>query len=201
MYGGVSGQNWFRPMMLLVFCGLIIGLALVGSDLINPISSWTKSQRDQVETRRIAKQDAVDIEQHKVLAEAQTQAEIDRLNEEAIQRERIHQLEIQRLNEEAQRADQIYQEERRQAQEMAVLMLSLVNTAGMIITVSLGVSLIILSVGVTRRLWRNPPPSPRLVPANLHPQQPLPQTWQTASRQHNVQKGNGEGSHKSLQTS
>jgi hypothetical protein len=187
--------------MLLVICGLVIGLALVGSDLINPISRWAESQRYQAETQRIAEQNAVDIKQYELMREAQTQVEIQRLNSELAQQEQMHQAELQKLNEEAQQQKRLHEEEIRQAQEMAALQRSLINAAGIILTASIGMSLIVLSVGVTRRLWRNPPPSPRLVQASLHPkQQPLSQTWRAVSHQHNVQKGNGGGSHKSLQT-
>jgi len=200
MYGGASGKGWLGIAVFLVGCGLFIGLALIRSDLINPISSWAESQRYQAETQRIAEQNAVDVEQYELMREAQTQAEIQRLNRELAQQEQLFQAELQRLNEEVQQQKRLHEEEIRQAQRMAALQRSLINTAGIIFTASIGISLIILSVGVTRRLWRNPPPSPRLVPANLRPQQPLPQTWQTVSRQHNVQKGDGEGSHKSLRT-
>jgi len=202
MYGGVSGQNWLGPMMVLVICGLVVGLALVGSDLINPISNWAEAQRYQSETRRIDEQNAVDANQYAVLREAQTQAEIQRLNEEIAQQDQLHQAELQRLNEEMEQQKRMNEEEIRQAQEMAALKLKLANIATIIIALSIGVSLIILSLGITRRLWRKPTPSPRLVQASLRPQQqqPLSQTWRTVSHQHSVQKGNGGGSHNRVPT-
>jgi TolA-binding protein len=202
MYGGVSGQNWLGPMMLLVICGLVVGLALVGSDLINPISSWAETQRYQSETQRIDEQNAVDVTQYEVLREAQTQAEIRRLNEEIAQQEQLYQAELQRLSEERQQQKRMNEEEIRQAQKMAALKLKLVNIATIIVASSVGVSLIILSFGVTRRLWRKPTPSPRLVQASLRPQQqqPLSQTWRTVSHQHSVQKDNDGGSHNKVPT-
>jgi len=182
MYGGTSGQGWLGLTIFLVICGLVIGLALVGSDLINPISSLAESKRYQAETQRLIEQNNLQVKQESERLEAQTRAEIERLEAEAAHRAQMYELETQRLKAELQRANQVHQEEMRQAQEMAALKWSLINTAGIIMTVSIGMSFIILSVGVTRRLWRNPPPSPRLVPANLRPQQPLPQTRQTVSR-------------------
>lgn len=202
MYGGASGKGWLGIVAFLVGCGLLIGLALNKSDLVNPITSWSESQRYQIETQRIAEQDAADIEQYKVLLEARTQAEILRLNEEIAQQERLHRAEIQRLDEEMQQTQKLHEEEIRQTQRIAAVKLNLLNTAGIIGASSIGVSLIILSLGITRHLWQNPSPSPRLVQASLRPrqQQPLFPIWRTASHQHNVQRGNGGGSHKILQT-
>ncbi len=202
MYGGTSGQGWLGIAIFLVICGLIIGLALVGSDLINPISNWAEAQRYQSETQRIDEQNAVDVTQYEVLREAQTQAEIRRLNEGMAQQAQLHQAELQRLNEEMQQQKRKNEEEIRQAQEMAALKLRLANIVAIIVASSVGLSLIILSLGVTRRLWRNPPPPPRLIQANLRPQpqQPLSQAWRTVSHQHSMHKGNGGGSRKSLQT-
>jgi TolA-binding protein len=200
MYGGTSGQGWLGLAVFLVICGLVIGLALIGSDLINPISSWAESERYHAETQRIIEQDSVDLEQYKKQREAETQAEIQRLNGDLAQQARLYEVEIQRLNEEMLQKQQMHEEETRQAREMAALKLSLLNTAEIIIAVSIGISLIILSLGVIRRPRRNPPHPPRLVQANLRPQQPLFQTWQTASHQHKVHTGNGGKSHKSLQT-
>lgn len=202
MYGGASGKGWLGIVAFLVGCGLLIGLALTKSDLVNPITSWSESQRYRVETQRLAEQDAVDIEQYKILLEAQTQAEVLRLNEEIEQQERLHLAEIQRLNEAMQQTQRMHEEEIRQAQEMAAAKLNLLNIAVIIVASSIGASSVILSLGVTRRLWRNPPPSPQLIQASLRPrqQQPLSPIWRTVSRQHNVQKGNGGGSRKILQT-
>lgn len=205
MYGGVSGQNWLGPMMVLIICGLVVGLALVSSDLINPITNWAEAQRYQSETQRIDEQNAVDIKQYESLREAQTQAEIQRLNEEIAQQAQLHQAELQRLSEEMQQQKRMNEEEIRQAQEMAALKLRLANTAAIVVASGVGLSLIILSLGITRRLWRNPTPSPRLVQASLRPlrpkqQQPLSQTWRTVSHQHSVQKGNGGGSHNRVPT-
>ncbi len=201
MYGGTSGQGWLGIVTFLVICGLIIGLALVGSDLINPLSSWAESQRYRVETQRITEQNAVDAEQYKVLREAQTQAEILQLREELVQQEQLHQAEVQQLKEELQQTQRMHEEEIRQAQEMAALKLRLTNIVTIVITSSVGLSLVILSLGVTRRLWRNPPSSPRLVQASLRrQQQSLSQIWRTLSQQYDVQPGNGGGSHKSSQT-
>lgn len=200
MYGGTSGQGWLGVAAFLVICGLIIGLALVGSDLINPISSWAESQRYQAETRQIVEREAVDIEQYKRLREAETQAEILRLNGELVQQEQLHQAEIQRLNAEMQQTQRMYEEEIRQAQEMAALKLRLVNIAVIIVVSGIGVSLIVLSLGVTKRLWRSPQPSSQWVQANLRLQPPLLKTWQTVSREYEMQRDNGGGAHKSLQT-
>lgn len=191
MYGGTSGQGWLGLAIFLVICGLVIGLALVRSDLINPISSLAESKRYQAETQQLIEQNNMQAKQESELLEAQTKVEIERLEAEAAHRMQLYELETQRLKEELQRAGQVHQEEMRQAQEMAALKRSLINTAGIIITVSIGVSLIILSVGVTRRLWRNPPPSPRLVQANLHPYPPLSKTWKTLSREQAAHSGNG----------
>ncbi|MGC9394261.1 MAG: hypothetical protein ACP5J4_05350 [Anaerolineae bacterium] len=191
MYGGTSGQGWLGIAVFLVICGLVIGLALVKSDLINPISSWVESQRYQAETQQLIEQNTIQTEQQSRLLEVQTQAEIDRLKEDAIQQERIHQLEIQRLNEEAQRANQIHQEEMRQAREMAALKLNLLNTGGIILAVSIGISLIILSLGAIKRPQGNPPHPSQLVQANLRPYQPSSQTPQTAFHPHSIHTGNG----------
>ena len=198
MYGGVSGQNWFRPMMLLVICGLAIGLALVGSDLINPISNWAAAQRYQSETQRIDEQNAVDIKQYELVREAQTQTEIRRLNEQIVQQGQLHQAEMQRLNEERLQKQQIHEEELRQAREMAELKLSLLNTAGIILAVSIGISLIILSLGAIKRPPRNPPHPPRLLQAELRPYRPSSQTPQTVSLPHSMHTGNGGKPHTRL---
>lgn len=189
MYGGTSNQGWLGLAVFLVICGLVIGLALIGSDLVNPISSWAESQRYQAETQQLAEREAVDIEQHKQLREAETQAEILRLNGELAQQEQRHQAELQRLSEEMQYEKQIHQEEIRQAQEITALKLRLINAGGYIFVSSIGVSLVILSFGASRRLWRNPPPASRWVPANLRPQQPLQDNWRTATREQDPKEG------------
>jgi len=199
MYGGTSGQGWLGLAVFLVVCGLIIGLALVGSDLINPITRWAESRRYQTETQRITEESAVDIEQYKILQEAQTQIEIRRLNEQIAQQERLYQAEIQRLNAEILQTQQRHEEELRQAREMAALKLNLLNTGGLILAGSVGISLIILSLGAVKRPRGNPPHPPRLVQANLHPHLPSSQTSQTVAHPHHVHTGNGGKSHKSNQ--
>lgn len=199
MYGGTSGQSWLGPMMVLIICGLVVGLALVGSDLINPISNWAEVQRYQSETQRIDEQNTVDVKQYEALREAETQAEIRRLNEEIVHQEQLHQAEMQQLNEEMLQKQQMHKEELRQAREMAGLKLSLLNTAGIVLAVSIGISLIILSLGAIKRPQGNPPHHPRLVQANLRPYRPSSQTPQTA-HPYSVHTGNGGKLHKSLQT-
>jgi TolA-binding protein len=178
-------------MMVLIICGLVVGLALVGSDLINPISNWAEAQRYQSETQRIDEQNTVDVKQYEALREAETQAEIRRLNEQIVHQEQLHQAEMQQLNEEMLHKQQMHEEELRQAREMAALKLRLLNTAGIILAVSIGISLIILSLGAIKRLWENPPHPSRLVQANLRPYQPSSQTPQTTFHPHSIHTGNG----------
>lgn len=80
---------------------------------------------------------------------------------------------------------------------MAALKQNLLHTAGIIIAVSVGISLIIVSLGAIKRPSGSPPHPPRLVQANLRPHQPLSQTPQTVSHQLKVHSGNGGGAHKS----
>jgi len=92
------------------------------------ITKSAEAERYRVETEKIAKQNAVDSEQYRILHEAQTQAEVQRMEEEIVQ--------AKRLNE----------EKLRQAQAWATLKLRLVSIAGYILIPSVGLSMIVLSV-------------------------------------------------------
>ena len=200
MYGGTSGQGWLGLAVFLVICGLFIGLALIGSDLINPISSLAESERYRTQTQRMVDQDMADLEQYKKQREAETQAAIQQFNSDLAYQKQLHQVEIQRLNAELQQQQKTHEEEMRQAREMAALKQNLLHTAGIIIAISIGISLIIVSLGAIKRPPRNPPHPSRLVQAALRPYQPSAQTPQTVSHHHRGHSGNGGGSYNGLQT-
>lgn len=172
MYGGASGQGWLGVVVFLVICGLVIGLALSKSDLANPITSLAESDRYRTETRQLAEKDAVDATEYQKLSEAQTQAEIRRLNEELVQQERVHQAEIQRFNAERQQQAQLHQEEMRQAQAWAALKMRLVEISVIVLAASLGLSFVVVSVGVSKRLGHHPPCPPQWTQASLTLQSP-----------------------------
>lgn len=179
MYGGASGQGWLGLAAFLVVCGLVIGLALISSDLVNPITSWAESQRYQVETQQLNERDAIDTAQYKAISEAQTQAEILKLREEVAHQEQVHQAELQRLYAEQVQQEQLQQEQARQAKAWAALKLRLVEMSTIILLSGFAISLVVLSIGYSRQLGRARPDRPPWIQASLrlHPQTPpkLPQ--------------------------
>lgn len=202
MYGGTSGQGLLGLAVFLVVCGVIIGLALIGSDLVNPITSLGELQQHQAETQQLAAQEAVDIEAHKKLSEAQTQVEIQRLNEELAQQERVHQMEVQRLRAEMQQAERLHQEELRQAQTWAALKMRLVEIGGLILVSGFAISLVVFSFGFSRRLGHLQPCSPqwtqaslRLHTEQLQPRQPPVYESSVGTLAGNTRYGAGDHTH------
>jgi uncharacterized membrane protein YccC len=127
-------------IVILVGIGLLLGLGLVDSDLVNPISSISDYQRAGVETQRAAQQNEIDLRQYEAVQEARTQAEIQKLEEEVQYLQQLHEQEL----ENSQRA---HEQKMRQNQEWIALEQQLLRLAGRAAIVVFGLYLLSLSIG------------------------------------------------------
>jgi len=134
-------------ILILVGIGLVLGLALIGSDLVKPITSVAEYQKAQVETQRAAQQNEIDLRQYQDRQDARTQAEIAKLQEEVQHLQKLHEEELQRAREETQHLQQIHQQELRQAEGRAALELQLFRVAFHTFLAVMGFSLLSLSIG------------------------------------------------------
>ncbi len=139
-------------IVLLVGIGLLLGLALTDSDLVNPIKSVAEFQRDQTETQRIAQENEITLQQYKVLQEARTQAEVERLEEEIRYQRQLHEQELRRLEEETQHQRRMHEQALRDAQKRAALERQLLQLGGYVAIAVLGLALLSLSIGFSVHL-------------------------------------------------
>ncbi|MBN1954656.1 MAG: hypothetical protein JW900_06350 [Anaerolineae bacterium] len=83
-------------ILVLVGVGLALGLALMDSDLVNPLESMAQYERERVENQRAAERSEIDIQHYAALQEAQTQAELQRIADETAYLQQLHQEELER---------------------------------------------------------------------------------------------------------
>lgn len=156
-YGSGDPAAGLRSIVLiLVAIGLVLGLALIGSDLINPIRSISQYQRDQVETQRQSRQNEIDLEQYEVRAVAEAQAMIQRLSDETAYRWQSYQQELEQARLAAEQA-------RQAARERDALRLHLLRIAAYAAIAVAGLSLLALAIGWAVRIARTQPTSARSV--------------------------------------
>ena len=146
---GILGITVF----LMVFA-LAAGLVLAGSDLGNPISRSAEARRADVETQRIAQQNAIDVEQYRIVQEAATRVKIQQLDEEVVHTQRMH------------------EEALRQAREKAAQDLELRRFAGYALIVSIALAAVALNIGFSKRIARPSQPAAVWAEGTLRP---LPQ--------------------------
>lgn len=120
-------------VLALVIIGLVLGLALGSSELVNPFSSLSEYQRAQVETQQVTRQ-------NEALQDARAQAEAQKLQDEIQYLQQAHEQELERLQ-------LAYEQERQQDQEQAALEQQLFQLAGQTFVVVLGLCLLSFSVG------------------------------------------------------
>jgi UPF0716 family protein affecting phage T7 exclusion len=96
-------MNWISGFtLLIVILGVIIGVGLVGTDLLNPVTSQAEAERMQAETRHM---DAMNQLEEQLTA-AETQAEIGKIRHEMELEDARYQAELARIA-----ADQNYYEQ------------------------------------------------------------------------------------------
>jgi flagellar motility protein MotE (MotC chaperone) len=148
-----ANQSPYKGIILtLVGIGLVLGLALIGSDLINPITSVAEFQRAQVETRRAAQQNEIDLRQYATLQEARTQAEMTKLQEENRYLQQTHDEELRRSEEERQYLQAVHEQALQNGQAQTALGLQLLRDAGYIAIPVVALSLLALSIGLSVRM-------------------------------------------------
>jgi hypothetical protein len=150
-------------ILTLIGLGLVLGLVLIGSELVNPLDSLSKFQDAQVERQRIQQQGEIDLRQYEALQEANTQAEIARkqeevrhqrqLHEEEAQHQKeIHEQELQQSEEETRYRQQLHNQELQSAQARAALGLQLLRDVGYGGIVVGALVLFVLSIGLGARV-------------------------------------------------
>jgi hypothetical protein len=173
MYYDSSQASTLKGVILiLVGIGLALGLALIGSDLVNPIKSVAEYQQGQVERERIAQQNEIDLHQYEVLQEARTQAEVAKLQADIRHLQQAHEEELQQREAETQHLQQVHEEELRQREaetqhlqqlheqelhhtrERAALELHLLRSAGHATIAVVAPSLLALSIALNVRIAR-----------------------------------------------
>lgn len=156
MYGG--GNYWsglVGVIFVLVAIGLILGLVLTGSELVNPFEGLSQYEQNRVENRRLAQQSEIDLQQYAILKEAETQAQLQRIAAE------IDHLQLT-YQQERDLARQAREQELRIAQEREALKLQLLRVAGFTAIAVAGLCLLTLSAGAAVRLARvRPAPARR----------------------------------------
>ncbi|HET90175.1 MAG TPA: hypothetical protein ENN99_05485 [Chloroflexi bacterium] len=138
-------------ILALVGIGVLLALGWSDSDLVHPISSIAEYQRDQLEMEREAQENAVDLRQYEILQAAQTQIEIQKLEEDARYREQRHEQDLKNRQE-------AHQQQMEHEQEQAALEQQLLRWGAWAAIVAGGLSMLALSVGISIRIAR-----PRLV--------------------------------------
>jgi hypothetical protein len=126
-------------ILILVGIGLVLGLALIGSDLVNPIKSVAEYQQAQVERERMAQQNEIDLRQYEVLQEVHTQAEVAKLGENIRYLQQAHEQELQHTR------------------ERAALELQLLRNAGHAAIAVVAPSLLALSIALSVHIARQRP--------------------------------------------
>ena len=144
-------------ILTLIGIGLVLGLALIKSDLANPIKAVADFRRAEVETNRVAQQDEVDLRQYEALQEARTQAEIEELREELQHLQQTHEEELRRSEEDTQYLQRVHEQELQHTQELAALKVRLFRLLGYTGIAVIGVALLSLSVGFSVRIARRRP--------------------------------------------
>ncbi len=120
-------------LMLLVF-GMLCGLLFAATDLANPMTNGAEARRDNIETDYLAQKNGIDLEQYRILKEAETQAE------------------LKRLDDEAQHRQQLYAQELQFSRVWSGLKLELLRFSGYVLCLSL----LAISIGVGVRIARQP---------------------------------------------
>ena len=155
-------MNWISGFaLLLLVTGLIVGLCVAGTDLLNPTTSQAEAERISVETRHLEVMNQLEEQR----AAAKTEAEIARIRHEQGLEEARYQAELARIA-----ADQAYYERmqaiKANAYEAFMIVLIIVASAG-------GVSLlVIVTKSVLARIPATVPAHSRM-PARLSNQQPV----------------------------
>jgi len=144
-------------ILVLVCIGLVLGLALIRCDLVNPVTSVAEFRRAEVETEQLAQQNEIDLRQYEALQEASTQAEIEKLQEETLYLKQTHEEDLRRMMEETRYVQQAHRQELQRAQERAVLALQQLRLLGYTIIAALGFALVSLSVGLSVYIARRRP--------------------------------------------
>lgn len=149
-------------ILTLVGVGLALGLALIKSDLVNPIRAVADFRRAKVETEREAQQNEIDLRQYEALQAARTQAEIERLREEIQYLKQTHEQDLRQMEEETRYLQLAHEQNLRYAQEQAALRMQLLRLLGYTGITALGLALISLSVGFSVYIARRHPPSTKV---------------------------------------
>lgn len=154
-------MNWISGFtLLLLVTGLIVGLCVAGTDLLNPTTSQAEAERISAETRHLEVMNQLEEQR----AAAKTEAEIARIRHEQGLEETRYQAELARIA-----ADQAYYERmqaiKANAYEAFMMVLIIVAGAG-------GVSLlVIVTKSVLARIPATVPAHSRM-PARPSNQQP-----------------------------
>jgi hypothetical protein len=151
----ISGNKGI--ILTLIGIGLVLGLALIKSDLANPIKGVADFRRAEVETNRVAQQNEVDLRQYEALQEARTQAEIEGLREEIQYLRQTHEQDLRQMEEETRYLHLAHEQNLRYAQEQAALRMQQLRLLGYTGITALGLALISLSVGFSVYIARRRP--------------------------------------------
>jgi len=139
-----------RIIMILIVVGFLLGLALTGSDFVNPFSSIARLLREQLEMQQLDQQNAIDLQQYETLENARTQAAVYKLEDDTQYQRQSH---AQALEQ----SQQAFEREQRQAQKLASLELKLRQAGGFAAIGVIGILLIVFSIGLSVRIARQRP--------------------------------------------
>ena len=154
-----------KVILVLVGIGLIMGLALISSELVNPFTGMSRYERAHVETRRIAQQYDIDMKGYEAEASSHRQQvhamELQGLAEENRHRKEMDALRMQMLEDQYNHQQQLQEKELQRIQARADFEKVLLENAGMVLPWAVGLAAIILSIALSVRVANTPVVAPR----------------------------------------
>ena len=153
-----------KVILVLVGIGLIMGLALISSELVNPLSGLSRYERARVETQRKAQQYDIDMKGYEAAASSHRQQahamELQGLAEENRHREEMNALRKQMLEDQYNHQQQLQEKELQRIQAIADFEKVVLEIAGIVLPWAVGLAVIFLSVGLSFRIASTPVATP-----------------------------------------
>ena len=153
-----------KVILVLVGIGLILGLALIRSDLVNPFTGMSEYERAHVETRRIAQQYDIDMEGYEAEASSHRQQvhamELRQVTDEIRHQQEMNALRIKMLEDQYNHQQQLQEKELQRIQAIADFEKVVLEIAGIVLPWAVGLAVIFLSIALSLRIATTPVATP-----------------------------------------
>jgi hypothetical protein len=141
---------WPRIILILVTIGFIVGIALLGSDILNPIQSISRYQSEQLERDNARWESEIDRNRYIIISKAQTRATLLLLSEET---QHLQDMNSEELNQ----VRRLNEQELRRIEQRNSLTCTLIAYACYAAIAVVVISATALSVGFSIRIARGSP--------------------------------------------